>query len=301
MSNVQVNCAAPVGDRCGEAVVWSADESAVYWVDVMRYLVHRLDTASGSVRSWHFDEPVVALSLTTDPGRMLVALASRLVYWWPGTDRRQDHGFRLDGYPRVRLNDGRADPLGNFWLGSMKNNVDADGELTDAGKGEGVLYRIAPDGSVTQWRDGLGISNTLCWSPDGRSFYFGDTLENEIYAYDYNGADGSISGERRYFAGFERGGPDGSSIDSEGYVWNCRFGGGCIVRVSPQGAVDRVIEMPVQNVTTCAFGGPDLKTLFVSTASIVSPRGDRLAGSLFSVRVDVPGMAENRYSVAAAV
>ena len=297
MTDLQVDCVAPVGDRCGEAVVWSAAESAVYWVDVMRYLVHRFDLSSGSVRSWHFEEPVVALSLTTDPNRMLVALASRLIYWWPATDIRQDHGFRLDGYPRVRLNDGRADPLGNFWLGSMKNNLDAQGELTEAGTGEGTLFRIAPDGAVTQWRHGLGISNTLCWGPDGRSFYFCDTLENELYAYDYNGEDGSISGERRFFAGFERGGPDGSSIDSEGYVWNCRFGGGCIVRISPQGAIDRVIEMPVQNITTCAFGGADLKTLFVSTASIVSPRGDRLAGSLFSVRVDVPGMAENRYRV----
>ena len=142
MTDLQVDCVAPVGDRCGEAVVWSAAESAVYWVDVMRYLVHRLDLSSGSVQSWHFDEPVVALALTTDSNRMLVALASRLIYWWPATDIRQDHGFRLDGYPRVRLNDGRADPLGNFWLGSMKNNLDAQGELTEAVKGEG--NRVEP-------------------------------------------------------------------------------------------------------------------------------------------------------------
>lgn len=298
MVEPMVTCVAPVGDRCGEAVVWSAGEAAVYWVDVLRYLVHRLDCASGTVRSWHFTEPVVALSLTTEPNRMLVALGSKLVYWWPRTDHREDHGFTLDGYPRVRLNDGRSDPKGNLWLGSMKNNVDADAELTEGGKGEGVLFKIAPDGSATQWRSGLGISNTLCWSPDGRQFYFGDTLENELYVYDYNGEDASIANERRYFAGFERGAPDGSSIDSEGYVWNCRFGGGCMVRVSPEGRVDRVIEMPVQNITTCAFGGLDLKTLFVSTASIVSPRGNRLAGSLFSLRVDVPGMAENRYTIA---
>jgi sugar lactone lactonase YvrE len=227
---------------------------------------------------------------------MLVALGSRLVFWWPATDRRQEHGFRLENYPRVRLNEGRSDPLGNFWLGTMRNNVLPNAELGEAGKGEGVLLRIAPDGSATEWRNKLGISNTLCWSPDGTRLYFGDTLENEIYAFDYN-LDGSIGNERSYFAGFERGSPDGSSIDSEGYVWNCRFGGGCIVRISPQGTIDRVVEMPVQNITTCTFGGDDLKTLFVTTASIVSPAGNRLAGSLFSLRVDVPGLRENRYRI----
>jgi sugar lactone lactonase YvrE len=122
-------------------------------------------------------------------------------------------------------------------------------------------------------------------------------MENELYAFDYNSADGSIGNERSYLAGFERGAPDGSAIDSEGYVWNCRFGGACIVRVSPRGAIDRVIEMPVQNITTCTFGGNDLKTLFITTASIVSPPGNRLAGSLFSLRVDVPGLADNLYRV----
>lgn len=297
MSETQVTCVAPVGDRCGEGVVWVQSERAVYWVDVLRYLVHRLDCASSSVRSWHFDEPVVALSLTSDASRMLVALGSRLVYWWPSTDRRQDHGFKLDGYPRVRLNEGRSDPLGNFWLGTMKNNVLLNAELGEAGKGEGVLLQIAPDGSSTEWRTNLGISNTLCWSPDGTTLYFGDTLENEIYAFDYDSTHGSIGNERSYFAGFERGSPDGSAIDSEGYVWNCRFGGGCIVRVSPQGTIDRVVEMPVQNITTCIFGGDDLKTLFVTTASIVSPAGNRLAGSLFSLRVEVPGLAENMYRI----
>ncbi len=149
-----------------------------------------------------------------------------------------------------------------------------------------------------EWRDNLGISNTLCWSPDSRiASTFADTLENEVYVYDFNSHDGSIRNERKSSRGLRSWPPDGSSIDSEGFLWNCRFGGGCIVRVSPEGTVDRVVEMPVQNVTTCAFGGPDLKTLFVTSASIVSPRGNRLAGSLFSLRVDIPGMAENRFGV----
>ncbi len=290
-----ITCVAPVGDKCGEGAVWAASEQVLYWSDINRFLVHRYDEASGAVRSWMFEEPVVAVSLTSEPGRFLLALASKLVWWWPQGDRREEHGFRLPGYPRVRLNDGRADPAGNFWVGSMKNNVLPNGELGETAAGEGILYRIAPDGNVSEWRHGLGISNTLCWSPDRSTFYFADTLANEICAFDYAVADGSISNERGFLADFARGSPDGSAMDSDGFLWNCRFGGGCIVRVSPEGAVSEIIDMPVTNITTCTFGGADLKTLYVTTASILSKPGERLAGSLYSLRVEVPGLAENRF------
>ena len=290
---MDVRCLVPAGDRCGEGALWSAAERAVYWVDINRFLIHRHDLAAGALTSWFFDEPVVALSLTTAEGQFLVALGSRLIFWWPGTDRRADAGFDLPGAPRVRFNDGRSDPDGNFWVGSMKNNVHPDGEMGEVAKGEGVLYRMDPAGKVTEWRRDLGISNTLCWSPDGRLFYFGDTLENEIRVYDF--AKGEISGERVHFSGFDRGLPDGSAIDSAGFLWNCRFGGGCIVRVAPDGTIDRVVEMPVQNITTCVFGGADLKTLFITTASAGAPPGNRLAGSLFALEAPVPGLPENRY------
>ncbi len=127
------------------------------------------------------------------------------------------------------------------------------------------------------------------------AFYFADTLANAIYVYDY--ADGAISDERVFQAGFARGAPDGSAIDSAGCLWNCRFGGGCILRLARDGSIDGVIEMPVQNITTCTFGGPELRTLFITTASIVSPPGNRLGGSLFALEVEVPGMPENRFLI----
>lgn len=293
----RVRCLVPTGDKCGEGAMWSANENAVYWTDINRFLIHRFDLVAQTLTSWFFDEPVVALSLTTQPGQILVALASRLIFWWPHTDRRADFGFALPGAPRVRFNDGRSDPAGNFWVGSMKNNVLPNGELGQAGRGGGVLFRIDPYGAVTQWRKDLGISNTLCWNPDARLFYFADTLENEIRVYDYDKASGGISNERTFLRGFDRGLPDGSAIDSAGYLWNCRFGGAAIVRLAPDGSVDRIVEMPVQNVTTCTFGGPDLKTLFITTASIASPPGNRLAGSLFALDVDVPGMSENEFRI----
>ncbi|MDR3495393.1 MAG: SMP-30/gluconolactonase/LRE family protein [Ancalomicrobiaceae bacterium] len=296
--SLKIRCVAPVGDRCGEGAVWSAAEKAVYWTDINRFLVHRYDEASASVRSWLFGEPVVGLSLTTDPARMAVLLASRLIWWWPATDRRQDHGFRLPGYPGVRLNDGRADPAGNLWIGTMKNNVLPDGEIGETAPGLGLLYRIAPDGGVSEWCRDLGIANTVAWSPDRATFYFGDTMQNCVWAFDYDAADGTIARRRPYFAGYERGLPDGSAVDSAGTLWNCRFGGGCIARVGAGGRLIDAVDLPVPNVTTCVFGGDDLKTLYVTSASIVSPPGYRLAGSLFALRVEVPGLPENRVMVA---
>jgi sugar lactone lactonase YvrE len=274
--------------------VWSADEQALYWTDINRFLVHRLEP-DGAVLSWFFDEPVTALALTGTSGLLAVALGSRLIFWRPDSDERRDHGFHLPGWPAVRLNDGRPDPRGSVWVGSMRNHVAPDGSSRECGGTDGVLYRIDSDGTVKECKRDIGISNTLAWSPDGTRFYFADTLCNMIYAYDYDAATGEIAHERPFLAGFDRGVPDGSAMDIEGYLWNCRWGGGCIVRISPQGAVDRVIEMPARNITSCTFGGCDLKTLFVTSASLESPAGDRLGGSLFAMQTGVPGLAEHKF------
>jgi sugar lactone lactonase YvrE len=291
---------AMTGDRCGEGAVWSAAEQVLYWADINRFLVHRYDPASRAVRSWRFAEPVVAVALTRTADVLLLALGSRLMLWKPATDARRELSFRLPDYRRVRLNDGRPDPSGRFWVGSMENNVLPDGELDPEVEGHfqkpglGKLFRFDADGSVAVMRSDIGISNTVCWSPDGRTFYFGDSLANEIRAYDHDAASGAISNGRPFFAGFERGGPDGSTVDAEGYLWNCRFGGGCVVRVAPDGKVDRVIELPCADITTCTFGGADLCTLFITSAGMRRHPGERLAGSLFALRTDVPGLPENQ-------
>jgi sugar lactone lactonase YvrE len=290
MLDPNLSCVAPVGNMCGEAVTWSAAEQAVYWCDVNRFIVQRLD-ASGAVRSWFFDEPVTALSLTDIEGELLVATGSKLVVWRWETDERHDHGFHCDGWPELRFNDGRAAPNGDLWIGSMANNVGANGEPGEVRPGPGMLYRVRPDRTVTTEKRDLGVPNTVCWSPDQRTFYFGDTLRNLIWAYDYDPSTGEIRNERPFFAGFERGMPDGSAVDAEGALWNCRFGGSCVVRVLPNGDVDRVVDLPVQNLTTCAFGDDDLGTLYISTAALMTHAGDRLAGSLFALRTGVPGTA----------
>ncbi|MGC6453443.1 MAG: SMP-30/gluconolactonase/LRE family protein [Candidatus Puniceispirillaceae bacterium] len=284
-------CVAPTGDICGEAATWDAATGRLYWTDINRFLLHVHDPAAGTTRTHMFDEPVVALSLTSRAGRLLVALGSGLILFNPDTGTREDLAARLAGWPEQRLNDGRSDPRGSFWVGSMANNVAADGVPLPVRDGEGTLYRHDHGGGMVAVETGIGISNTLCWSPDRRHFYFGDTLKNEIRIYPYDMQNGDIGTGTAFFAGFDRGLPDGSAMDSDGYLWNCRFGGGCIVRVAPDGSVDRVIEMPVSNITTCTFGGPDLKTLYVTTAAAEGI--ERLAGSLFAISVEVAGMEEN--------
>jgi len=290
-------CVVPAGDRCGEGPVWHAAEQALYWTDINRFLIHRLDSWRKLVSSWFFDEPVTALALTDRDDTLAVALGSRLILWTPETDERRDHGFRLAGWPAVRSNDARADPRGSFWLGTMRNNVNPDGSPGVSGGTDGVLYRIDADGFVAECKRGIGISNTLAWSPDRTRFYFADSLANMVWAYDYDAGSGAIAGEQPFFAGFSRGSPDGSTVDSEGYLWNCRYGGSCVVRVAPDGAIERVIEMPVMNPTSCTFGGQDRKTLYVTSAGLEAPASERLGGSVFAIRTDVAGQAENRFAV----
>jgi sugar lactone lactonase YvrE len=290
-------CVAPTGDVCGEGAVWHAAHEAVYWTDINRFLVHRFKPVDLCVRTWFFDKPVTALVLTDRPEMLAVVLGPSVILWEPNTDTRHDALFHLEGWPQVRLNDARADPRGTLWMGSMRNNVNADGSAGAVGGSDGALLCLSPDGKFKIWREELGIANTLAWSPDHRRFYFGDTLANTIWVYDYDAATGAIANEQPFLQGFTRGLPDGSTVDSEGYLWNCRFFGGCIVRVSPDGTIDRVVEMPVKNITTCTFGGPDRKTLYVTTAKIEAPAGDRLAGGLYAIPTEVAGQPENQFRV----
>lgn len=290
-------CVAPTGDACGEGAVWHAQHNALYWCDINRFLIHRFKPADGCVRSWFFEEPVTALTLTDRADVLGVVLGSGAILWEPERDKRHAPIFRLEGWPKVRLNDARVDPRGSLWMGSMRNNVNPDGSSGEVGGQDGILFRLDPDKKVSIWRQKIGISNTLGWSPDRKRFYFGDSLANVVWQYDYDFETGSIANERPFLQGFAHGLPDGSAVDSEGYLWNCRFGGACVVRVAPDGAIDRIQELPVRNITTCIFGGPDRRTLYITTAKNEAPVGDRLAGSLFAVETEIAGQPENQFRI----
>lgn len=290
-------CLSPAGDRCGEGITWHAAERAIYWVDINRFLLHRYSFGQQTTQSWFFDEPVTSVVQTSDETVMLVVLASKLILWHCRSDKRVLLPFSLPGYPRVRFNDARVDPGGALWVGSMRNNVAFDGSALSAGGTDGILFRFDPDYRVSEWVRGIGISNTIAWSPDRTTFYFADTLANRICAYNYDVTRANIVRERPFFEGFGRGLPDGSTVDSEGYIWNCRYGGSCVVRIDPRGNVDYILEMPTANPTTCTFGGPEGDVLFVTSAALESATSDRLAGSVFAVKTSVRGLDENRFKL----
>jgi sugar lactone lactonase YvrE len=290
-------CIAATRDVCGEGVLWTRDTQCVYWTDINRFLVHRYTLKDGAVKTWFFSEPVTCVMETSRKGTLALSLGSGIALWKPDSDVPHTPLFALPGWPFVRCNDAAVDPGGALWVGTMRNNVKENGAAAEAGGTDGVLYRVDGTGAASEWRRDLGISNTLLWSPDKSRFYFGDSLQNCIWSYEYDLGARSIRGEQPFFQGFERGLPDGSTIDSDGYLWNCRYGGSCIVRVAPDGKVDRVIEMPVSNLTNCTFGGQHGNVLYVTSASPEAGRWERFGGGLFALETNVTGLAENQFQL----
>ena len=290
-------CIAPSGDVCGEGILWRRASQCIYWTDINRFLVHRYTLNDGSVKTWFFAEPVTCVMETSREDTLALSLGSGIALWKPDSHAAPVSLFALPGWPFVRCNDAAVDPAGALWVGSMRNNVKANGDAFPAGGRDGFLYRIDGNGSNSEWRRDVGISNTLLWSPDKSRFYFGDTLQNCIWSYAYDLGEKSIAGEQPFFQGFERGGPDGSTIDADGYVWNCRYGGGCIVRVAPDGRIDRVIDLPVSRPTNCTFGGPQGNVLYITSASPEPGHWERFGGGLFAIQTNVAGMNENKFQL----
>ena len=289
----EIRCLVPAGDICGEGAVWHPGQNALYWTDINRFLVHRFDVSSQTAETWIFSEPVTSVNLTTDEELLLLVLASQVAFWSPRIHPDVRTIYRLTLDSGMRFNDARVDPRGSLWAGTMRNNVGAQGENLDVKFSDGVLYRIDPDGSVSEWKTAIGISNTLAWSPDHKIFYFGDSTANAVYSFDYDEATGTISRERTFLAGYQHGLPDGSAIDAAGYLWNARYGGRCLIRVAPSGNIDRVISLPILNPTTCTFGGPELRTLYIASARST----DQFSGSIFSLELKVGGLPEYRFDL----
>lgn len=286
--------------RCwlGEGPSWSAAEGALYWTDVPARRIHRWQPATGARRSWDMPEMVTSLALRAKGG-LIVAAASGIDFFDPETGRIERFVAPERDKPGNRSNDGKCDRRGRFWYGTMMNNLAPDGSERPITARTGGLYRIDPDGRVTTVEQGLGIANTLAWSPDDRTMYFGDTFE-AIYAYDFDPASGRAA-NRRVFAktdGYGHG--DGSTIDTEGFLWNARWDGGCLIRWAPDGRIDRVVELPCRRVTSAIFGGPGLDVLYVTTARYGFSEAELAeqpgAGGIFAVETGTRGLPDGAFA-----
>lgn len=280
-----------VGDQTdilGESPIWDEAEQALYWVDIRRPAVRRLDHASGQVETWTMPGLVGSVALVAD-GRLAVAVADRINLFDRSCGAFETAATLKRVIPGHRFNDGRVDRQGRLWVGTMHNDTRAP---------EGVLYRLAPGQGLVETLSGICIPNSLAWSPDGRRMYFADSLRYAIVVHDFEPASGEI-GHGRVFARTEPPGfPDGSAVDAEGYLWNAEFNASRVVRYAPTGRVDGVLDLPVERPTSCAFGGPDLDTLFVTTAS-QNMTAEELAaqphaGGLLALAVGVRGLPEPR-------
>ncbi len=299
-----IECLVADSNELGEGPVWDDVGGCLYWVDgtgrrVGKPSIWRLDPRTGATRHWRLDHDVGALALRRD-GSAVLAL---------------DDGFYLFDFergaleliqlidaeqPRTRLNDAKCDRRGRFFAGGM----DDQEELPICG-----LWRLDPDLSVTQVESGIICSNGPCWSPDDKTFYFADTFQQVMWAYDYDIATGSLANRRDFASTREDPGFfDGSTVDAEGGVWNALVIGGDLIRYAPDGSVDRRIGMPVKNITSVAFGGPELDEIFVtSMARVRHPAAHEHfarqvkpqfgAGSLFRIRgLGIKGLPEPRFA-----
>jgi sugar lactone lactonase YvrE len=289
-----VEVAVASGDQLGEGAYFDHEAGCLWWVDIpMPSALHRLDIATGAHQRFVMPQMISAVRAWRGRNELLVACHSGL-----GMIRRDGSNFNhlLDPEPQRpfnRSNDSGTDSQGRFWFGTMQNNMAPDGSALEIRLSSGALYRVNQDLTVTKHQDNVAVPNSISWSPDGRKFYFCDTMERTIFAHDYDADTGTITG-RRPFARFHRGVPDGSCVDADGCLWNARWGGGCVVRFTPDGAVDRVIDVPVARVTSCAFGGPGFETLFITTAwhgaTAAQRAAEPLAGHLFALRPGVKGL-----------
>jgi L-arabinonolactonase len=271
----------------GEGIFWNDQDRRVWWTDIHGKHLWWFDPASARSGSIAMRDRVCCFAPRRQGG-FIVAFAKEVAFFDPDSGETTPiHSFEPNT-PETRLNDGRTDRQGRFIVGGMNEG---------SGPVKSTVIRIDPDRSATTVIDGVGCANSTSFTPDGRRMYFADTVVGEIWAYEYDTSTGTPS-NRRVLKNFkdEPGLPDGSCVDSEGAVWNAEWEGSRVVRVRPDGVIDRVVEMPVSKPTCCAFGGPGLDTLYITSSRLqMTPEqlaAEPTAGSLFVFRPGVRGVVD---------
>lgn len=283
----------PTANQHGEGPLWNERDGKLWWTDIDGRRLQRFSLESGAVESFETPERLCCFAFLPDQAsRILAAFATGLAYF-DIESKAVEWISRLEaeGSGR-RLNDGRTDRQGRFWVGSMVENKDKAGGDTAA------LFCLGRDGRLVRHVEGVAISNSLCTSPDGRTLYFADSPKKAIHAYDLDPEAGTLS-NKRLFAEVGEGEPDGAVTDEEGCLWSARWGAGTVVRHAPDGKVLQTVEMPAKQVSCPAFGGPDRKTLFVTSSrqglDAAALAKDPQAGNLFVFQADVAGVPATNF------
>jgi sugar lactone lactonase YvrE len=279
---VLVDCKADLG----EGPIWHPDRAEFIWFDINAALLYRADAQGKVAGTLQFDEPAAAAAII-DARTLAVITATKLVRVDLESGAMAPIVAVEADNPATRSNDSRVDPTGGFWIGTM-------GRQAEPGAGAYYHYR---EGKLTTIFDAVTIPNSTCFSPDGGTAYFTDCVTRRIMKVRIDRETGLPSGTPELFAEIEgEGVPDGSIIDSAGCMWNAQYGGSRLVRYAPDGTVDRVVALPVSQPTCPCLGGPDLTTMFITSArqnmSDEALAAEPHAGSCFTFEADVPGLPE---------
>jgi sugar lactone lactonase YvrE len=305
MAFEEIEIVVPGRAELGESPVWDERRGCLWWVDIKRRVVHRhqpqrgedgwADTPTadearrgdGADASRQLGEEVGAVALRERGGLVLAVRSGVVVLDDVAGPLRRLADLAAPG---VRFNDAKCDAAGRLWAGTLAD---------DGRAGGGRLYRVEPDGRAEVALDRVTVSNGLDWSPDGRTLYYVDSATQRVDAIAFDPESGAL-GERRPLIeiALEEGIPDGLTVDAEGFIWLALFGGGAVLRIAPDGERERTVQVPVSHPTSCAFGGPDLTDLYITSAakdlSAAQRREQPAAGAVLRLRPGARGRPANR-------
>lgn len=293
MRTMKAECVVREQAIVGESPAWSPREHALYWVDITGQKIHRFSPATGISDTFHLPKPVTALALRAQGG-LVLSLRKEFAYFNLTTQQLTYLGYPEADQPDNRFNDAKCDRQGRFWAGTMG--------ATHWDQPCGALYRLDADEAITEMQRDVVCANGMGWSPDNRTMYFTESFRYAIFAYDFDAAAGTIS-NRRVFAEVDRGSggfPDGLTVDAEGFIWSVHNAIGRVVRYTPKGEIERMIELPVPRPCGCTFGGEELDTLYITTAreTLTAEQLAKypLSGSLFAATPGVRGLPEPQFA-----
>jgi L-arabinonolactonase len=292
---IEITCIVDSHSQIGEGVVWDVQTQRLWWVDIPAGLIHCTDAASGQTATRAFGQPVGSLALRRDGGLVLATKSGIWLYDWDTQEATQI----TDPEPHLsdnRFNDGTTDPAGRFWAGTMRDPIDP------ALPASGTFYRLDTDHVLTPWRSGIHTCNGLAFSLDGTRMYFSDSFPavRSIFVCDYDIGTGTAGKPQLFFDTQNVAGrPDGGTVDADGCYWQAGVGGWQLYRITPDGRLDRTIDLPVERPSRPMFGGPNLDILYLTTLSEGTTKGTHQpnAGGLFALTgLGVQGVPQARFA-----
>ena len=293
MNTITAECIWKDDSIVGESPIWCPTMGMLYWVDIRRNRVQRFDPRTGHNTFIAIDDIVTSVNLRRGGGLVLtLRKAFAFMDWNSGTVTRADNPEA--DKPDNRFNDAKCDRAGRLWAGTMGDQA----WMAPTGS----LYRFEGAGQLARKREQVICSNGTGWSPDNRTMYHTESFRYGVFAYDFDLASGEIANRRPFVMLDPKGGefPDGLTVDAEGFVWSAHVGGGRIVRYDPSGKPEREVRFAASRGTSCAFGGPNLSTLYISSARETLKPADLLreplAGSLFACEPGVTGLPETPFA-----